>query len=122
MKEKKCSKCGASKPPSEFHKNMDRLRSWCKPCQAIADRAKHYRRTFGITIEELEQIFESQNEKCAICQRDMVLRWKNYQLDHDHETGKIRGILCVNCNTALGTFGDNLAGIMKVVEYLKTRG
>ena len=39
-------------------------------------------------------------------------------LDHDHETGKFRGWLCVNCNTGLGKFGDNIAGLEKAIEYL----
>lgn len=72
---------------------------------------------FGITIKEYNQLLTKQGRKCALCGQ----RSKNKRLavDHDHATGKVRGLLCGSCNTALGKFGDDIAGVTRVLEYLR---
>ena len=62
---------------------------------------------------------ERQNCSCAICKKHESELTQPLHVDHDHETGEVRGLLCQSCNTALGKFGDSLEGIMKVVDYLK---
>jgi len=88
-----------------------------RPEKKLRRKAYHYQWRYGITLEELEQLKQKQKGLCAICGEN-----PGDQLDHDHDTGKVRGLLCIICNQALGLFGDNLPGIMRVVAYLEKNG
>lgn len=81
-------------------------------------RAQHLKRKFKITVEEYEQMLKNQNSVCWICQKKCET---NYALavDHDHKTGNIRGLLCKNCNTAIGMFKEDVDVIMRAIEYIK---
>lgn len=84
-------------------------------------RRDNLQRKFGITPEEYDEIFDAQNGKCLICGREMkrATRYKDAGVvDHDHVTGKIRGILHNNCNRALGLLGDDLNTILGAFIYL----
>ena len=72
------------------------------------------RRQLGITDEKYDQLIEESNGKCTICNQEM----KKICLDHDHSSGKFRGLLCNNCNTALGLVGDNTHTLQSMIEYL----
>lgn len=76
------------------------------------------RTVYGITPEIYNQILESQNNACGICGIDkpMGLGW---HVDHCHETGKVRGILCQKCNQALGLLNENINTMEKMIEYTK---
>lgn len=74
---------------------------------------------FGITLAEYEEMFDKQNGVCAICLQQEVLKNKRLAVDHNHVTGKIRGLLCGKCNKGLGLFSDDFQLIMKAVNYLK---
>ena len=78
---------------------------------------------FGISIYAYEDMFEKQGGVCAICQLPETSRHNNVikmlAVDHDHSTGEIRGLLCSNCNTALGLFGDNKETLKAAIKYLK---
>lgn len=76
------------------------------------------KRKYGITLIEWEKLFDTQDRKCAICQKDFTCG-KNWHTDHDHVTGKIRGILCNLCNTALGKFKDNETTLQNAINYLR---
>ena len=65
------------------------------------DRKKHFKRSYGITIEDYETMFANQNGVCKICQKTCK-SGKNLAVDHCHKTGKVRGLLCATCNTSLG--------------------
>lgn len=79
--------------------------------------------SFGITLSDFNSMLASQNQLCAICKkpeihmRAGVLRQLN--VDHCHETGKVRGLLCNGCNTGLGQFKDNIESLYSAIEYLK---
>ena len=75
------------------------------------------RRKYNITYFEWLTIIEKQKGKCAICEIDLDLN-KDANVDHDHATGKIRGILCSFCNRALGLLKDDPSIIMKAYEYI----
>lgn len=79
-------------------------------------RAKDYalRRNYGLTLEEFERLAAQQDFKCAICHEPRKLH-----VDHNHHTGKVRGLLCHYCNTALGSFDDDPQRILKAIAYLK---
>ena len=84
---------------------------------------------FGITLEEYNRIDQSQGGVCAICEGVNDTRTKgttsgknvkiSLAVDHNHKTGKVRGLLCGNCNTSLGSFKDNPALLRKAIEYLE---
>jgi len=66
-------------------------------------RSWHLKR-YGLTLEQVDEILFKQNHKCAICDRS--LKEMNRNIDHDHRTGKVRGILCHRCNAGLGYVED----------------
>lgn len=95
-----------------------------------ATRRADYKRLYGITIEEYEQMLESQDSRCAICTihidempQPINARTKRaFDVDHCHDTGKIRGLLCHNCNKGLGNFKDNITFMTNAISYLIKEG
>jgi hypothetical protein len=85
-------------------------------------RNHHLVKTYGITIEQYEVIYKEQRGVCAICgslpdlPKHGVAR---LVVDHDHATGKIRGLLCNNCNSGLGIIGDTIEHLERALAYLK---
>jgi hypothetical protein len=85
-------------------------------------------REYGITPEVYQALFEAQGGRCAICRRESNYldprygKTRRLAVDHDHNTGKIRGLLCNQCNTALGKLGDSATSVMRAVEYLRRAG
>ncbi len=77
---------------------------------SIRNRRNHLRRTFGITVEQYEEMVNGQGGECRICHKTPKEK-QRLHIDHDHETGRIRGLLCFNCNTALGWYETNTAAI-----------
>ena len=77
---------------------------------------------FGLTVQQYERLFTNQNGLCAICkQPECTVRngkIKKLAVDHDHVTGKVRGLLCSHCNTAIGLFKDDIATMSLAVAYL----
>lgn len=73
---------------------------------------------YGITIEDYNKILVKQEERCAICGRHQCNFDKKLHIDHDHKTGKIRGLLCYNCNHAIGKFFDNTEYLQNAINYL----
>jgi Recombination endonuclease VII len=78
-------------------------------------------RLYGITAEQFDSILSTQGGRCANCRTDAPGA-RNWHVDHDHMSGMIRGILCKPCNTAIGTLGDNIAGLERALAYLKKSG
>jgi hypothetical protein len=70
-------------------------------------------RAHGITEADYDQMLEAQGGVCAVCEARPPAH-----IDHDHDTGAVRGLLCHSCNTAIGALGDNLAGLQRAVDYL----
>lgn len=139
---KTCTKCKTKKPYTSFYpakQNRDGKHSWCRDCcrtAAIKNHRKNvedpgYRKVervrrlfhkFRITQEEYDAILKAQKGKCAICKRPPHDYRKGVLLplsvDHDHKTGKVRGLLCKRCNTAIGLLDDNLTLVKRAVVYL----
>ena len=116
-----CSKCDEY----ELH---NKGQTQCKKCytkwyQGYKDtrkRDKHYMKKFGITLAEYNKILARQEGVCASCgTTGEEGRYKNMAVDHCHTTGKIRGILCANCNRALGLVGDTSKGVRKLLKYIE---
>jgi hypothetical protein len=77
------------------------------------------KKTYGITIEDYNKMFEEQKGCCAICGRHQSEEKKRLHTDHDHATGKVRGLLCVKCNNLLGQAKDSIEILELSIEYLK---
>ena len=76
-------------------------------------REYHLRRRYGMTSAEVDALIAAQGGMCAIC-----LVAPAEHVDHDHETGKVRGVLCFNCNGGLGQFKDDCDLLSRAFEYL----
>jgi len=73
-------------------------------------------RQYSLTNIELEKLIKSQDNKCAICKKPFIT---TPYIDHDHKTGKIRGLLCRECNGGIGMFKDNTTLLRNAIHYLK---
>ena len=84
-------------------------------------KAKDLRRAYQITLEEYEAMLERQDGLCAICRGDNAqTKYKRMLfVDHDHVTGKVRGLLCHRCNTGIGYMRDNISVLEAAISYLK---
>lgn len=113
------------KGPECGHVNLDAL-GRCRTCRAAymrsyyaarpgAKRAVNLKGAYGITLDDYEALLTAQGGVCAICRQPSV---KNLHVDHDHATDAIRGLLCANCNTALGLLADDPARLLDAVAYL----
>jgi hypothetical protein len=79
-------------------------------------RATNLKQKYGITQNDYDKMLNLQNNKCAICSRDMGQCGKIFCVDHNHTTGKVRGLLCDPCNYGLGFYEKHKD---KYIEYLK---
>ena len=89
---------------------------------------QHLKYKYSLTINELNEALEKQNGGCAICEEvlpDLLVynnRRRGYAIDHNHETGEFRGVLCLKCNSMLGMARDSQALLRKADAYLEERG
>lgn len=79
--------------------------------EKITDQTRKY--LYGCTKEQYNELLMWQDGKCAICRSKMTL-----SIDHDHKTGKIRGLLCRNCNSGLGFFGESIETLQNAINYV----
>lgn len=142
---KECSKCKLNKCTSLFYKDSSRsdgLQKLCKPCdndrvrerkkrtgyKESPEKSKRWRaknksktrfqrikRKYNIDEEGFNDILESQGNSCEICKSSEWLP----VVDHDHLTGSVRGLLCSNCNTALGLLKENEDSVMGLLNYIR---
>ena len=123
---KHCHRCDTTKPLTEFYRRTYKrtgevkYQSKCKACQA-EERRYYYkphqdtRRKLKITDEEYATLMEKSQGGCEVCNTPL----ERVCIDHCHTTGRVRGVLCHNCNTALGLVGDNVATLTKLIQYLE---
>ena len=85
----------------------------------VSSRRAHLKRKFGITLEYYNELLDQQEHKCAICGGyETSYRNEVLSVDHNHDTGKIRGLLCNTCNRGLGLFKDNKEILINAINYL----
>lgn len=104
-----------------YERNKDKAREYREENQewrSKQNRSWRLKTIYGITPEEYNEILRSQGNKCAICGMTPEENGKNLSVDHDHKTGKVRGLLCHKCNTGLGALGDYLDILWSTVTYL----
>lgn len=130
-----CCYCRAELPTTEFHRNRnlsDGLAGRCKPCNN--DYKKRWRkknpelnkltkgtwkpirrfRKYGITPCDFTRMRIERGDRCDVC----GTVYPKLAIDHDHETGRVRGLLCLNCNTGLGQFRDSVELLNAAIRYL----
>lgn len=145
MKLRKCTCCGIEKNlHTDFYKQAEKRRhradgylTQCKVCilnknkkvqakpknkQKIWENKLQYR--YGLTKEDYDYLLIKQNGCCAICSTNnpssKSKKHKYFSVDHCHETGRIRGLLCATCNSAIGLLGDCPTTITKAALYLSS--
>lgn len=75
---------------------------------------------YGITEDDFHTMLKEQENSCALCEKPFTtLKQNDCHIDHCHETGVVRGLLCMGCNVGLGMLGDNEAGLMKALDYIR---
>lgn len=103
----------------------------CVECDNLSCRSAHptygarYERTrkhnlkalYGITPETFDQMLATQHNRCAICATAFEAR-KQAHVDHDHQTGRVRGLLCTRCNMGIGYFKENVDTLLSAVDYI----
>lgn len=114
------------KPKSAYHymKQVDpTLPVYKQKREPIGVRRQKLKSSYGITLEQYAEMLVAQNGVCAICAKPETVIHRNILnplgVDHDHETGKIRGLLCRKCNSGLGNFNDDPNLMVKAISYLR---
>jgi hypothetical protein len=146
---KTCTACGETKPVAQFSLSRRATetrnavyRPWCKPCQSERalkwfndnheraldnKRSWEWLRRYGITPEQYDAMLAEQGGVCAICGNEETsvrgpfkTRFR-LSVDHDHATGKVRGLLCQKCNRSIGLMNDDVDLLKKAIYYLQER-
>ena len=129
---KRCPRCQRELPRSDFHANKaryDSVSTYCKECNRKAlsessktdkgkarSRRKWIKSEYGMSEDQYAESFNRQGGACAVCR--LPNRSTNrMHIDHDHATGKFRGLLCSQCNTMLGLFGDSPDRLRSAASY-----
>jgi len=128
---KRCTKCGEDKELDQFpseRRSSDGVTAQCKSCRSqyykdwrdkkggnLYDRTIRY----GMSPEEYEELLEEQLNCCACCGSSNPKRKSGFVIDHDHNTGLVRGLLCHNCNIGIGQLGDSISGVTNALNYLR---
>ncbi|MCR4307302.1 MAG: endonuclease VII domain-containing protein [Candidatus Berkelbacteria bacterium] len=142
---KKCLRCGGDGPFWKDKNREDGLNPYCKKCAGAANKEwtskniekvrqytkkwtkenpkkmrEHQRKyRYGMTPGRYDELFASQNGRCAICGSDTPGgRGVDFHVDHDHNTGKVRGLLCTNCNHMIGIAHEETSIFSKAIKYL----
>jgi hypothetical protein len=133
-----CPQCNETKMPEEFHKDprsKTGLTSWCNSCRRLKtkdwvknnpEKAKRSRRNttlkrvYGITLHDYEELLKTQWGVCAICKtNEPGGQGKIFVVDHCHSTNKVRALLCVKCNCAIGLLNEDPLLFDAAKQYLQ---
>lgn len=109
-----CFRCSGWKPKALFRADRSRASGYatsCKPCASHASAASRYR----IAQEEIQELRNLHDGHCPIC----LGRYAELVIDHDHDDGHVRGLLCSACNVGLGLFGDDIDNLRSAIHYLE---
>lgn len=117
-----CATCGPEASLKYKRQSNGRLRLACRTgdrgkSAKSQERALKYRTRYGITIEDYETLSQQQDGRCALC-GGLPRGTKRLHVDHCHETGRVRGLLCIGCNRALGALGDSPEGLARALTYV----
>jgi len=125
----KCKKCmvNLSLDKYYFNKNgKDKRQNVCKKCMNIynykIDKNHKLKKAYGITLNDYNKLLVNQKNRCSICGINNNGKYRNknraFAVDHCHNTNKIRGLLCSDCNIAIGLLKDNVKYLQSAINYL----
>jgi hypothetical protein len=118
FKVKPCRYCGL-----EFQPIAPSHHFCCDDCKAIGSADRYYRKSYNIGFDEIQSMLIKQDYLCAICREEGFKMndkvYNNLNVDHCHSTGQVRGLLCHNCNRALGLLKDNIERLKSAITYLE---
>lgn len=123
-----CRPCARQVGTDYYRNNRERCLSTQKRyhCNQPAQRKiNDLKAKYGLTADQYDELVRSQGNACAVCGKrrpgeSSARGW--FHVDHDHQTGKVRGLLCCHCNWGLGNFGDSEDTLQKAIEYLRNHG
>ena len=107
---------------SDFGKNSSKkngLQTYCKTCNNDYQRNWQYLKRYGITLDDYNEMFISQNGCCGICGTHQLEFKDVLNLDHNHDTGDVRELLCNDCNWAIGHAKESTQRLKKMIKYLE---
>lgn len=117
-----CKNCSTEVHRRYVNENRERIRTRRKAAYrenkipAINQNLKRY---YGIGIEDYNRMFAEQKGLCKICDLPQVDFSRRFDVDHDHETGRIRGLLCVRCNRGIGLLRDNVEILKRAIKHIQ---
>lgn len=121
-----CFKCGERKPFNARYFPLDHrrgrgLKGTCRACLKKAIKNATLKRSYGIDLQQYLAVLAAQNGRCAICGVAFADRSKHLRphVDHDHHSGRVRGLLCHNCNVLLGHARENSEVLRLALRYLE---
>lgn len=116
-----CKSCEQKYTEDHRAEAIARSKRWARK---NVEKRRHFlvRKNYGLDSERYAELQNFQGNKCAICNRKWPEEIKEICVDHDHRTGKVRGLLCHNCNRALGHFSDDTERMEKAIQYTKAGG
>jgi hypothetical protein len=120
---KLCTLCYEKKPFDEFLKNVrykDGYYKHCKKCHyEVYGKDSHYKRNYGVSQNEYNKMSLNQDNKCKVCKSEASDgQFTRLVVDHCHKNNTFRGLICQNCNMALGNVKDNSETLRKLADYL----
>jgi len=124
---KVCSVCKKLLPVTNFVKsgsNRDGWQNLCKRCKHERDASSIMKRNFDIVLSDYNKLLEQQDGLCAICRNPETRKHqfgtvKRLAVDHNHDNGKVRGLLCSACNTSLGLIKESQKTLSNMIDYLR---
>lgn len=121
-RKKQTARAKRQRAAREHYREMEKKRYYNHPERFAAASRKYLLRKWGLTSEQFEQMLQNQGGGCAICgatENSPGSKGKSLAVDHDHTTGKVRGLLCDKCNRALGWLGEDHQRFIRAAEYLQ---
>lgn len=114
-----CKTCGVEKPLDKKHfywrSDSQTFRKECKTCW----QEKQLIAKLGVDFKAYHQLLKAQGHRCKICQTKLESsRYSKFAVDHCHKSGRVRGLLCTNCNTAIGLMKDSVERLTSAIKYL----
>lgn len=112
---KVCAGCGKSRTEAKFYYPYSK---WCGPCEYEHYRLIRLQYKYGITPDEYLKLHADQAGCCAICGIHESKTIKRLHVDHCHDTGRVRGLLCAKCNTSIGQFEREPERLLRAYDYI----
>lgn len=134
---KECKICKIKKPKEDYYKSNTYKSGYRPECiKCCGEKGKKYPKTkeqirasrlktaYGITLEDFDKMFVEQGGVCAICKLPQTVENRkgvvsHLCVDHCHKTGKVRGLLCNNCNKGIGNLKESKLNLLRAIEYLE---